>query len=250
MSNKAFQFKEFKVEQDRCAMKIGTDGVLLGAWTSLAHQPDSILDIGTGTGVIALMLAQRSPAQLIDALEIDENAYEQSVANFEASDWSDRLFCYHAAFDEFVEEMQEEEQYKLIVSNPPFHEPKSPLPSVSTQKEEKITLSRKTARFYDALPFSELLEGVSKLLHPEGEFSTVIPYSEEDNFIKLAAEQALFPKEITRVKGTATSALKRSLLSFSFQNIQPEEDELIIEISRHNYTPEYKALVKDFYLKM
>ncbi len=102
-------------------MKIGTDGVLLGAWASLAHQPDSILDIGTGTGVIALMLAQRSPAMLIDALEIDEDAYEQAVENFEQSDWGDRLFCYHAAFDEFVEEMQDEENYELIISNPPFY---------------------------------------------------------------------------------------------------------------------------------
>lgn len=250
MSNKAFQFKEFKVEQDRCAMKIGTDGVLLGAWTSLMHEPESILDIGTGTGVIALMLAQRSSAQLIDALEIDENAYEQSVANFEASDWGDRLFCYHAAFDEFVEEMQEEEQYKLIVSNPPFYEPKPPLPLASPPKGKKISTARKFARFYDALPFSGLLEGVSKLLHPEGEFSTVIPYNEEDTFIKLAAGFELFPKKITRVKGTATSAIKRSLLSFGFHKIKPKEDELIIEISRHDYTPEYKALVKDFYLKM
>lgn len=246
MSNKAFQFKEFKVEQDRCAMKIGTDGVLLGAWTSLMHEPDSILDIGTGTGVIALMLAQRSPAQLIDAIEIDENAYEQSVANFEASDWGDRLFCYHAAFNEFVEEMQEEEQYELIVSNPPFW--KSPL--TPAKWENSIPKTRQNARFYDALPFSELLEGVSKLLHPEGEFSTVIPYSEEDTFIKLAAKFKLFPKKITRVKGTETSKIKRSLLSFSFHQIKPEEDELIIEISRHNYTPEYKAMVKDFYLKM
>ena len=102
-------------------MKVGTDGVLLGAWTSLAHDPASILDIGTGTGVIALMLAQRSSAELIDALEIDEDAYEQAVENFENSDWGDRLFCYHAVFDEFVEEMQDEEKYELIVSNPPFY---------------------------------------------------------------------------------------------------------------------------------
>src|SRR6056297_680625 len=165
MSEKAFQFKEFSIEQDRCAMKIGTDGVLLGAWSSLEHEPDSILDIGTGTGLIALMLAQRSPALLIDALEIDEDAYEQAVDNFEQSNWGDRLFCYHAAFDEFVEEMEDEEKYELIISNPPFY----------AEDYTSENASRNKARFAEALPFSELLEGVSKLLHPQGEFSTIIP---------------------------------------------------------------------------
>ena len=116
---KPFRFKEFSVAQDRCAMKIGTDAVLLGAWVSLEHQPESILDIGTGSGVIALQLAQRSTAELIDALEIEPEAYQQAVENFENSPWSDRLFCYHASLQEFTEEI--EERYELIVSNPPFY---------------------------------------------------------------------------------------------------------------------------------
>jgi len=221
-------------------MKIGTDGVLLGAWAPLNHQPDSILDIGTGTGVIALMLAQRSPALLIDALEIHEDAYEQAVDNFEQNNWGDRMFCYHAAFDEFVEEMQDEEKYELIISNPPFY----------AEDYTSDSASRNKARFVEALPFSELLEGVSKLLHPDGEFNTIIPHKEEANFIALAREFDLFPKKITRVRGTETSEIKRSLLSFSFKEIVPEENELIIEISRHNYTEDYKNLVKDFYLKL
>ena len=93
MSQKPFVFKEFSVNQDRCAMKIGTDAVLLGAWTSLQNNPSSILDIGAGTGILALMLAQRIEAELIDAIEIDDNAYEQCVENFENAPWSDRLFC-------------------------------------------------------------------------------------------------------------------------------------------------------------
>ncbi len=117
--SKSFQFKEFTVQQDRCAMKIGTDGVLLGAWASLNHFPNSILDIGTGTGVIALQLAQRSSAELVDALEIDDDAYEQAMSNFETSPWGDRLFCYHAGFNEFTEEI--DDTYELIVSNPPFY---------------------------------------------------------------------------------------------------------------------------------
>ncbi len=240
MSQKPFQFKEFTVNQNRCAMKIGTDGVLLGAWASLAHQPDSILDIGTGTGVIALMLAQRSPAILIDALEIDEDAYEQAVENFEQSDWGDRLFCYHAAFDEFVEEMQDEEKYELIISNPPFY----------AEDYTSENTRRNKARFVGALPFLELVEGVSKLLHPHGEFNTIIPHREETGFIEMAEQFNLSPKKITRVRGTEDSPIKRSLLSFSFHKNQPEIEELIIEISRHNYTENYKNLVKDFYLKL
>lgn len=240
MSNQPFKFKQFSIDQDRCAMKIGTDGVLLGAWSSLNHHPESILDIGTGTGLIALMLAQRSGAQLIDALEIEENAYEQSVENFENSDWGDRLFCYHAAFDEFVEEMQDEEKYDLIISNPPFYSE-----AYKTGDE-----TRDQARFTDALPFSELIEGASLLLSKTGHFDLIIPFSEEKKVIEIAINHDLFPRKITRVKGTETSAIKRSLISFSFKAQDPEIDELILEISRHNYTPEFKDLVKDFYLKL
>lgn len=240
MSNKAFQFKEFNIEQDRCAMKIGTDGVLLGAWTPLEHQPDSILDIGTGTGLIALMLAQRSPALLIDALEIDENAYEQAVENFENSDWSDRLFCYHAAFDEFVEEMQDEEKYELIVSNPPFYS--EDFTSENTQRNQ--------ARFAEALPFSKLLTGVSKLLSKEGFFSCIIPHREEKKFLQLAQKSGLLPQKITRVRGTRDSGIKRSLFNLGFNKVKTVNEELILEISRHNYTEEYKKLVSPFYLKL
>ena len=140
-----FQFKQFTIHQDQCAMKVGTDGVLLGAWISLQHQPESILDIGAGTGLIALQLAQRSTAGLIDAIELDEDAYEQCVANFEASPWGDRLFCYHAGFDEFVDEM--DEQYDLIVSNPPFY----------AEEVSSGNTSRDQARQNSSLPFDELI---------------------------------------------------------------------------------------------
>lgn len=240
MSNKDFKFKEFTVAQDRCAMKIGTDGVLLGAWTSLENNPFSILDIGAGTGILALMMAQRSHAELIDALEIDEDAYEQAVENFENSNWGDRLFCYHSAFDEFVEEMKDEEKYDLIISNPPFY-------SAEYQSENK---ERNQARFAEALPFNELLEGVSILLAEDGNFNAIIPSSEENQFIELAQNFNLYPNRITRVKGNKDSGIKRSLLSFQFGNCTPAIDELIIEISRHNYTEEYKNLVSPFYLKL
>ncbi|KAF2520080.1 methyltransferase [Flavobacterium salilacus subsp. salilacus] len=238
MSN--FQFKQFSIQQDKCAMKVGTDGVLLGAWATLENNPESILDIGAGTGIIALMLAQRSNAGQIDALEIDDDAYEQAVDNFENSPWGDRLFCYHAGLDEFVEEMQDEE-YDLIVSNPPFY------------SEDYTTgnKQRDKARFIDAMPFEELAEAASLLLHSHGIFAVILPYKEEQNFITIANKFSLFPCRITRVKGMPETAIKRSLIAFKKQAAEkPVIDELIIETARHQYTPEYIALTKDFYLKM
>lgn len=234
-----FQFKQFSVKQDRCAMKIGTDGVLLGAWTPIPENVFSVLDIGAGTGIIALMIAQRSDAEQIDALEIDEEAYEQAVENFENSPWSDRLFCFHAGLDEFVEEPEDE--YDLIISNPPFY-----TEDYKTENEQ-----RDLARFADALPFEDLVEATDLLLSENGIFSVIIPYKEEEKFIALAKDFDLFPMKITRVKGTPNSEIKRSLLAFS-RNISENfpVDELIIETSRHIYTEEYISLTKDFYLKM
>jgi tRNA1Val (adenine37-N6)-methyltransferase len=234
-----FTFKQFSVEQDRCAMKIGTDGVLLGAWTPLKNNPFSILDIGTGTGIIALMLSQRSHAEQIDALEIDEDAYEQAVDNFENSPWSDRLFCFHAGLDEFVEEPEDE--YDLIVSNPPFY-----TEDYKTENEQ-----RDLARFADAMPFEDLIEAASLLLSENGIFSVIIPFKEEEKFMAIAKEYELYPVKITRVKGNPTSEIKRSLLAFTRdENTLISSDELIIETARHIYTPEYIELTKDFYLKM
>lgn len=234
-----FKFKQFSINQDKTAMKVGTDGVLLGAWTPTNHNPFSILDIGTGTGLIALMLAQRTAAEQIDALEIDEDAYEQAVDNFENAPWRDRLFCFHAGLDEFIEEPEDE--YDLIVSNPPFHGE-----DYKTENEQ-----RDLARFQDALPFEDLVEAADLLLSENGILAVIIPYKEESRFLALAKDFDLFPTKITHVKGTPTSELKRSLLAFSRTALENfPTDELIIETARHQYTPEYIALTQDFYLKM
>ncbi len=234
-----FQFKQFSVNQDQTAMKIGTDGVLLGAWTPLENNPKSVLDIGTGTGIIAIMLAQRSTAQQIDALEIDESAFEQAVENFENSPWGDRLFCFHAGLDEFVEEPEDE--YDLIVSNPPFF----------SEEYRSENEQRDLARFQEAMPFEDLVEAADLLLSENGIFSVIIPFNEEDRFIELCANVELFPIKVTRVKGAQNTKIIRSLLAFKrFELSVLTSDELVIEISRHEYTPEYIALTKDFYLKM
>ncbi|WP_395056878.1 tRNA1(Val) (adenine(37)-N6)-methyltransferase [Flavobacterium sp.] len=234
-----FSFKQFSVQQDKTAMKVGTDGVLLGAWTPINHNPNSILHIGAGTGIIALMLAQRTSAQQIDALEIDEDAYEQATDNFESSPWSDRLFCYHAGLDEFIEEPEDE--YDLIVCNPPFY----------TEDYKTDSEQRDLARFSDAMPFEEIIEAADLLLSENGIFSVIIPYKEEGKFIALANAFELYPVKTTLVKGTPTSEIKRSLLAFS-RTKQGDFliDELIIETARHIYTEDYIALTKDFYLKM
>ena len=236
--SKPFQFKQFSVAQYRCAMKVGTDAVLLGAWSALDHMPNTILDIGSGTGILALIMAQRSTAELIDALEIDADAYEQCVYNFETSDWGDRLFCYHASLDEFVGEI--EDTYDLIISNPPFY----------TDHFKSRNEARNKARFEDALPFEELLTSVSKLLSVTGQLNVIIPFSEEINFISLAKNVDLYPIRILRVRGQEESPVKRSLISFTFQENKIEVSELTIEITRHHYTHDYINLTKDFYLKL
>ena len=233
----AFQFKEFSVKQDKTAMKIGTDAVLLGAWTRLNQPINSILDIGAGTGVIALQMAQLYDAETIDAVELEPNAYEQCVENFENSPWSDRLFCYHSFFQEFVDEI--EEKYDLIISNPPFYN------ATFNSSDNNRNQARQTA----TLTFDELLYGVSKLLNDKGFFSVIIPFSEEESFIDKARQNSLFPQKITRVKGNNKAKIKRSLLLFAFNKTDnPQIEELILEKERHIFTEAYKKLVNDFYL--
>ncbi len=235
---KPFKFKQFTVNQDKCAMKIGTDSVLLGAWTSLINNTKTILDIGSGTGVIALILAQRSGAELIDAVEIDDNAHEQCVENFENSPWSDRLFCYHASLQEYCKDF--EGNYDLIISNPPFYD----------DNYKSKNSQRDLARFQDAMPFEHLISCASKLLSDNGIFSVIIPFKEEKHFINLASLANLFPTRILHVKGNPSSKIVRSLIEFSFCNSETKNEELIIETSRHQYTQDYINLTKDFYLKM
>ena len=234
-----FQFKQFNINQERCAMKIGTDAVLLGAWCPINNNPFSILDIGAGTGILSLMLAQRSNAQQIDAIEIEENAYEQCVENFEASHWGDRLFCYHASLNDFINEP--EDQYDIIISNPPFY----------SEDYKTDNSQRDLARFQDALPFEELVKVTTLLLSENGIFAVIIPFKEENRLLNLCAQAELFPIKMTRVKGTPTGPIIRSLIAFKRYELPVlSANELAIESSRHVYTEAYTKLTRDFYLKM
>ncbi len=238
MLSKPFQFKQFTIHQDKTAMKVGTDGVLLGAWVKIDSNYFSALDIGAGTGLIALMIAQRSTIELIDAVELNNDAYEESVNNFEQSQWGDRLFCYHASLQEFTEEI--DDTYDLIISNPPFY--------TSTYKD--LSEDRAMARHAESLPYSDLLAGVAKMLSEKGSCAFIIPFCEEEEFIAEAKKFKLFPNRITRVKGAKNTPIKRSLLQFSFSEKLIEKSNLIIELERHVYSEEYKKLVQEFYIKM
>lgn len=234
-----FEFKQFTIQQDKCAMKVGTDGVLLGAWTPIDRPIDTILDIGSGTGLLALMMAQRTNAQEIDAIEIDQEAYIQSVENFEASPWADRLFCYHTDLETFANEM--DQTYDLIISNPPFF----------TEDTNSQDPKRDLARNEQSLPFELLVEAVEYFLAPQGIFSVIVPIGQEEKIMHLAAQYHIYPFKVTRVKGTEDTPIKRSLIAFSRDLInQIPLNDLVLEEKRHTYTAEYQDITKDFYLKL
>ena len=162
MRNQFFKFKQFSVNQDNCAMKVGTDGVLLGAWCDV-ESAKMVLDIGTGTGLIALMIAQRTDCALIDAVEIDKSAYVQASGNFKDSRWCGRIGVFNLDFKQYVDECNT--KYDLIVSNPPYFE----------NSLKSSNLERTMARHTDSLSFDELLHGASMLLSESGIISLIVP---------------------------------------------------------------------------
>lgn len=236
--SKPFKFKEFTVNQDRCAMKIGTDGVLLGALTSVDHNPYNVLDIGAGTGILSLMIAQRCHADQIEAIEIDDDAFEQCAENFENSPWADRLFCFHASLLEYIEAV--DEKFDLIICNPPFY----------SEDYKTKDSARDIARFSDAMPLEHIIFAVINFLSEKGKFSIVLPFKDEEKYIEEASLIGLFSNRILRVRGNEKSEIKRSLIEFSYSESPIKISELIIETERHQYTEDYINLTKDFYLKM
>ncbi|WP_413533374.1 tRNA1(Val) (adenine(37)-N6)-methyltransferase [Empedobacter brevis] len=235
MNRKPFRFKQFEIFQDKTAMKVGTDGVLLGAWATL-QMGENILDVGTGTGLISLMLAQRFPNAKLDAIEIDENAFIQAKENFDHADFADRLTIFNSSFQDYFAN----KKYDLIVSNPPFF----------VVNDTVNFDARKQARQQETLTFEELLTKTAELLHKDGLASFIIPYDQMIDFCAIASQNGLKLTKTLYVKGNSSAAIKRVLLEFSFQEKKMEEKELIIEIDRHQYTEDYIQLTKDFYLKM
>lgn len=240
MPNEYFKFKQFTIYQNRCAMKVGTDGVLLGVLAPIINS-GKILDIGTGTGLVAIMMAQRCPnATEIFGIEIDKDAAIQAQENANKTEWPIRII--NKSIQEFSSYC--DEKFNLIVSNPPYF-----IDSLKAPKK-----NRNIARHTDELSFQDLVISVHKLLAVTGKFTVIIPYSSEDNFINIANKENLFAEDIIHIIPKVGKEIKRSVITFS-KNISNKGcdinvTELIIETEeRHKYSEEFKKLTADFYLK-
>ncbi len=235
--NNYFQFKQFRIIQERSAMKVGVDGVLLGAWANVSGA-ERILDVGTGTGLIALMMAQRNPDAHIDGVEIEPEAFQEALFNVEQSPWPERIQLELCSFQEFAEKSHL--KYDLIVSNPPYftHGHKAP--------HEK----RATARHSDSLPLNSLISWALGLLNGTGKIALALTIDSLQELTQLAFSNDLFISRICHVKPNPQKPVFRILAELTNSECTFQEEELMIEFEKHHdYTPEYKELTTDFYLK-
>lgn len=245
MAGGGFSFKRFHIEQDGCAMKVGTDGVLLGAWCTVEPGFRKALDIGTGTGLIAVMLAQRGEgfSLEVDAIEIDEPSGNKARENAGQSEWAEHIAVELVSVQKH--KCGEEGIYDLVVSNPPYFNDSLLPPDAS----------RTNARHTTTLTHSELVGNVTRLIKPDGVFAVILPYPQADDFISLASREGLRLSRRTDVFPTPRSQAKRSLLEFrkvSERDVTGgvcESGTLVIENAPLDYTSEYMELTRDFYLK-
>ncbi len=250
-----FRFKQFTIHDDQCAMKVGTDGVLLGAWAAQNHSPwltthSSILDIGTGSGLIALMLAQRFPNAHILGIDIDADAVQQANENFAASPWSNRLHAEHISLQDMRLPLSWEGKRgaNLIVSNPPFFQNSLKAPNAA----------RSTARHTDTLSYTDLIAHSANLLAPNGILSLILPIEAEEEIIQLAQQHHLFPTSLCRVRGNERKPFKRVMIDFlkatktfepsNLQTFEPHIATLTLEDAPNHRSEAYTTLTRDFYL--
>lgn len=242
MSNSYFRFKQFTIQQDKAAMKVTTDSCLFGAWVAkkmAEHTGTSIqlLDIGTGTGLLSLMLAQKNTGCTIDAIEIDRNAYEQALENVMNSPWKEKIHVLHADIKLF----EPRKKYDIIISNPPFYE-----------KELKAEDENKNIAHHNAgLSFSELFEIIKRQLSPEGYFYLLLPYKRNEEIRKLVFEHRFELSQLVLVRQSFNHGYFRVMLCGRLPSEKKEEtvlDEMAIKDNNDNYTPSFTSLLKDFYL--
>lgn len=237
MPNSYFSFKQFSVYHHRCAMKVGIDGVLLGAWAPVKNTAN-ILDIGTGSGLIALMLAQRTNAT-ITAIDIEPNAIIQANENIVNSPWKERILAEEISLQEFAR--RESVKFDLIVSNPPYF-----VNSLKTPDE-----NRTTARHTDSLTHKELMVNAKKLLASKGKVCLILPVNEGLQCVELAKTIDLHCHKMVYVHPKPDAEAKRLLLEFGFEPVDVKVSKLEIETAqRHQYSEEFTALAKDYYLKL
>lgn len=235
--NNYFQFKQFKITQEKAAMRVGTDGVLLGAWANITGATN-ILDIGTGTGLIALMLAQRCSAK-ITGVEIDKPAADEALQNVKYSPWDGRINIINSSFQDFVKNTNP--QFDLIVSNPPFF----------MNDMRPKNLNRNIARHGDKLPLSHLADGVEKCLTQNGRFSLILPVFSAEKFIDLSTKYGLNLVRLTEVKPKNVSPTLRFLMEFKRVPAICRKDSINIRTSDgSDYTKTYKNFTRDFYLDL
>jgi tRNA1Val (adenine37-N6)-methyltransferase len=233
--NNYFQFKQFRIIQEMSAMKVGTDGVLLGAWVNL-NKARRILDVGTGTGLIALMMAQRL-AEQITGIELDKNAADEAAQNCADSPWSNRITIINLPFQNYSETASP--GFDLIISNPPFF--------VNNQKSKNNRLA--IAKHNDLLPFSDLIEGSIRLLDQNGRLAIILPVAPAQTFIELAARDGLYLNRLTEVRPNSQKQVHRYLMEFDKNKTAPIKDCLYIHRDDIvDFTPEYKKLTGEFYL--
>lgn len=235
---KPFLFKQFEIQQDQCLMKVGTDGVLLGAWADV-EKTSNILDIGTGTGLIAIMLAQRTKEAVVHAVEIDETACTQAKENILASPWASRMAAFTDSIQDFARLSRS--KYDLIVSNPPFF-------SGGTFSNNQ---DRANVRHTVKLPHGDLLIAVRSLLAKEGKFCVILPFIEGLRFEEIAKTYSLYCTKRTEVHPKKEKSVERLLLQFERMEKECLVDQLVIQKeARNDWTDDYIALTKAFYLKM
>ena len=234
MANDYFSFKQFTIWQDRSAFKVGTDGVLLGACADVSAAK-RILDIGSGTGLIALMLAQRSQAEIV-AIEPDHDSYLQCCENINNSPWKNRITVYESALHDF----RSVEKYDLVVTNPPYFSGSLVNPDY-----------RKSVTRHDiSLSSTDILKSLDSLLNEEGFLQLILPYAEGNIFLAEAAEYGFYCHDLLKVKPMPTSEVRRLVMRFGRKRVRTSEKFLTIEFGRrHEFTDEYRKLTGDFYLK-
>jgi len=235
MPNTYFGFKQFTVYQDKSAFKVGTDGVLLGACADVSGS-EKILDIGTGTGLITLMLAQRCGGKII-GIEPDRDSFEQACQNVESSKWNERIKIENTDLQSFN---PENSRFDLVVTNPPYF-----INSLKNPDPRKAS-----ARHNQSLTSEAILQGVARLLTDNGRMQVILPYVEGNIFISEAQEYGLYCSNILKIRPLPTGEIKRLILTFTRERKKVTEKFLTIEHGkRHEFTEEYINLTKDFYLK-
>ena len=232
-SNNYFKFKQFTVTQEFSAMKVGVDSVILGAWVKI-NDANTILDVGTGTGLLALMMAQRSNA-MITAIEIDDLAYREAISNIQVSPWPDKIRVINSSFQDFAEKCTTE--FDHIVSNPPYFEN-------SSQPEDH---RRRNARHNDELPFGDIINGSLKLLSEKGKLSVILPENIANGFCKVAMDSGLYINRTLMVRHRPGKPFHRQLMEFSKKETTIDKSVLLIE-DQNEYTEDYKNLTREFYL--